>query len=256
MSNYITDEHFGIELFMQLARDFIRQNTDQRNRQQRLYEHIPAHVQRLFQASEQAESENARRHHKAQALLFLRQHYQVLRAERARPLHQHGRLVRGGSNLHRIGKVILTDEASGTGKAGVVSSDREYWKREMVHEFSLRWASTSLQKRALIHDFLDGTDGVKIDLDTKDISDALDVIKPSNRIDSDGMTANALRALGFGCPEIVLYHVRAVLASQKLVERFVAEGQLKGKVSSVTSKQDVRAILPLPAFLDLCDCVL
>ena len=251
-----TSEHLEIESFMNFVRLFMNENADQRNRRQRRKERIPAHVQRLFEASEQALSEDARRHHRAQALLFLRRHYQVLRAEGARCLHGSGRLLRGSSNLHRIEKVILSSEASGSGKAGVVSTDREDWKCEMVHEFSIRWASGNLQKRALIYDFLDSSEGVEANIDIEDIWSAVDTIKPSNRIDSDGITADALRVLGFGCPEVVLHHVRAVLASRKVMERFVVDGSLKGKTSSLTAKQDVRSILPLPAFLNLCDCVL
>ena len=142
-----TSEHLEIESFMNFVRLSMNENADQRNRRQRRKERIPAHVQRLFEASEQALSEDARRHHRAQALLFLRRHYQVLRAEGARCLHGSGRLLRGSSNLHRIEKVILSSEASGSGKAGVVSTDREDWKCEMVHEFSIRWASGNLQKR-------------------------------------------------------------------------------------------------------------
>ena len=103
---------------------------------------------------------------------------------------------------------------------------------------------------------MDSSEGVEIKLDIDDIWSALDTIKPSIRIDSDSITADALRVLGCGCLEVVLHHVRAVLASRKVIERFVVDGSLKGKTSSLTAKQDVRSILPLLAFLNLCGCVL
>ena len=65
-----------------------------------------------------------------------------------------------------------------------------------------------------------------------------------------------MRVNDFGHLEFVLHHIRACLALRSLIERFFVDGQMKGKLSSVTVKQDVRVILLLPAFLNLCDCML
>ena len=85
---------------------------------------------------------------------------------------------------------------------------------------------------------------------------ALDAIKSSDRLDTDGLTPNSLRIMGFACAENVLQIVRLILASRELVRGFTINGQMKGKTSSRTSKRDIRAILPLPSILCLCDCIL
>ena len=85
--------------------------------------------------------------------------------------------------------------------------------------------------------------------------DALDAIKAADRVDSDGLTVNTLCLLGFVCMDAVTEIVKSVLASRKLVNEFVIDGQIKGNISSTTTKKDVRVILPLPALLVLCEFV-
>ena len=151
--------------------------------------------------------------------------------------------------------MVLSSQASGDAAAGQISGDRSKWQHEVVFEFAQRWASKDLQTRAVLNDLIAATEGAILDISVTELFDALDVIKPSSRLDDDGLTPDVLRVIGFTCPLLVIHIVQSLLASRKAVERCVIVAQIKGKLSSTTAARDVRAILPLPAILALCDCI-
>ena len=244
---WVSAEHYSIGKFIALARLFIMQCKDKRNRQQRHDDRIPPHVKQLFESSDRAQSEDARRHLRSQALCFLRAHHQAQRADQARAKHKHGRIIRSVSHLHRISSMVFSSQASGDAAAGQISGDRSKWQHEVVFEFAQRWASKDLQTRAVLNDLIAATEGAILDISVTELFDALDVIKPSSRLDDDGLTPDVLRVIGFTCPLLVIHIVQSLLASREAVERCVIVAQIKGKLSSTTAARDVRAILPSSA---------
>ena len=83
----------------------------------------------------------------------------------------------------------------------------------MQHELGERWASSNYKQRAIINGFFDGAERVQGDTSVENILDTLVAIKASDRVDSDGLTANALCLLGFACVDVVTEIVKCVLAS-------------------------------------------
>ena len=245
-----------LESFRFFALLFIQENIDKRTRRQRRDQRMPQHVKELFSKSETATSEHARRHYRSQAILFLRRHYQEQCVQQAHCRQPQGRLLQSSSHLHRITEMVLTAEASGVAACGTLSANRADWQREVSNEFGKRWAHNDYHKRSIINDYLARSDGAPLQITYGELWAAVNAIKSSNRLDSDGLTANSIRLLTFACPDMVLQIVKLVLASRQHMNDFIIEGQMRGKTSSSTTKHDVRVILPLPSILCLCDCIL
>ena len=243
------------EQFKTYARTFIQANSSKLSRSMRRQLRIPLHVRNLFKQSEDSTTEEARRHFKSQAVQFLRMHYQEVRAQEARSEHMKGRLLHSVPRLHRITEMVLSAEASGPDHAGKVSVNKSDWQREIEFEFGLRWAANDLHLRTIIKDFLARTENAQIHVSDVELIEALECIKSSNRVDLDGLTPFSIRCLGFHCTSTVLTVIQSVLTSYEQMRSFIIDGQMKGKLASRTGRRDVRAILPLPALLAVCDCI-
>jgi hypothetical protein len=157
--------------------------------------------------------------------------------------------------LHAIRSVIVTRSSDGA-STDTKCYDREVWKETIKTEFCKRWACKDLHRRSLILDLLASFTSVAVTCDFCDVQRALDNLKPSKRIDSDGVCVLAARIIAISDPTALPDVLNTILADDKTMTAQTVNGIVKGKRSRDSRPEDCRAILPMPTLLGIADYIL
>ena len=89
-----------------------------------------------------------------------------------------------------------------------------------------------------------------------DLGAALAKIKNAGKIDHYGVSVAAISLLAFACPALVCGFLEAIISSSARMSEITVKGCVFGKESSVTPASSIRAIMPLPAVLQVLDALL
>ena len=93
--------------------------------------------------------------------------------------------------------------------------------------------------------------GIKLYLDR--VISLVDRLKLCNMIDTEGITSSALRLIARVVPHLFCDDVFHVTSSSSTLKDVLVGGNVKGRVSSATPPQDLRAYLSMLALMQLCD---
>ena len=84
---------------------------------------------------------------------------------------------------------------------------------------------------------------------------ALDSIAKTTNRDHAGVSILIIRVFVFGCPDAAVSLFSNLFQHMSLMQSFVVEGIVYGKVSKFPAAEQTRAILPLPSILVVADAI-
>jgi hypothetical protein len=165
-----------------------------------------------------------------------------------------GAAINRVTKLKTINALVLT-AASGS-EQGSTSRNRADWSQEIATEYNRRWKSTDMQRRSLLKDVVASFGREHCRVTRDDVARAISNVKPSKRLDQDGLCMKALYLVFLRAPAAIVDVLNQLLESPDELKERTISGTIKGKISSITSVCDTRSLLPLPSLLVLIDYIL
>ena len=245
------------DIFLSFVQTMMCANADERNRRHRRESGTHPDLKALYYRLANTSDVSTRRHLHKQAVLLKHHWYYQQRQEAFSGDVRAGKATHSCPKLFPIRAIYQTPVTFGSGNCHqrVPSYNKTVWEQEVRHEFETRWRCGDLNRLSLLLDIRAryARDAFKVDAFA--VLRALDKMKPSKRVDSSGVCTVALRVAAISRPDLVADAVNEVLASDTDLSSFEVRGSLKGKKSPTTWPADIRAILPLPALLEVADYV-
>ena len=216
---------------------------------------IPFAIRELWTKVRATTNDRDRAHLRRQAVQLQRIHRRTSQRRDARQLLNSAQGAHKGDKLHTVKAMRLFHTATER-NVNSMTYDREVWSAETKKEFSQRWKSDQLQRKALLHDFMVRTEGADLQITLEEVFHALDIQKHSYRLDATGVSPYAVRLMARVAPDYVAEAIGRLLSSRNELEQQIILAAGKGKDSSVTPSTKMRAIFVLPSLLQLGDTIL
>ena len=220
---------------------------DRRSCSQRHSDRMPLQLRDLYGCLARCAVENARVNLQKLAWKMRKKWLSDLRTLSLRRRVANGGVRTRSKKLHEITAILLPQEAGGR----QASLDRSEWSTELQRVYEEKWGSHCLQERVDIVDFVLRSDGVGVQLDAARWLAACEACNHASKCDEYGVSVAVLRAFIIACPEESCAFLNKLVASTPLLSWFQVEGRVFGKSSGVTEASATRAILPLPALLQV-----
>ena len=114
----------------------------------------------------------------------------------------------------------------------------------------------SLQRRVDILDVVLAADGDGVHISEQMLSKCFGHIRRRGKFDHYGIAVDSIRLLARAVPHVVVAFCAVAMSSTALMSDVVIKGTVFGKESSVSHATALRAILPLPAIMQVLDVIL
>ena len=158
-----------------------------------------------------------------------------------------GRALQRSRKLHKIEAMNIN---------GVSTIDREEWAAEIKKYYEEKWGCTRLQDRLNILDRIRRYDDVPFEIQMYQVSDAFLRMRKKFRNDANGICVAGLEMLYAAQPVPFKNWLQSFLSSSWQFSSLNIAAYINGKESKNTSVSKTRVIMPLPALLNLIDCLL
>jgi hypothetical protein len=248
--------NISAETFVNWAHIFMDETRDQRSRGERRKNHEPFQLSDLYSRASRAKDAVARRVllRRASAVrldIYRRSALTALRANL-----RDNKAVKPVTKLHTIRQMVMSERCMGQARAGKLTRDRNDWVEEVTCKFNDKWGGDAAHIRTDLVEKVRSLSDANLDISVADINHAFDKLKCTRKLDSMGLTTSALRLIARASPELVASTVQEILGSEELLKQLWINGRVQGKESSSPSADEVRAILPLPALLQIGDLII
>ena len=208
---------------------------------------VPDAVRLLYSQICECVDEGHRKQLHAQVVSCFREHRARVDAERAHFIVRTGKVFQRAKKLYPVESLILED--------GTRTASRDEWTAPLLHVFKSKWQTMALQQRELLLDMIRRTEGSSGNVQWHLLCEAVDCIKKVSARDAYGVSMLILRAFIFGNPTAAVSLFTNLLRDSSFMQTFYIQGTIYGKESAHTTPAKTRAILPLPALLNVVDAL-
>ena len=122
--------------------------------------------------------------------------------------------------------------------------------------FSSLWGSNSPQERVNLLDFIRGVENVKVEFDEALLLDVCSALPNVEKLDHYGISVHVIKIFCRACPALAVKFFAEAMASTRIMSSLLVRGQLFGKEGATAPANPLRAILPLPACMQVIDLLL
>jgi hypothetical protein len=136
-----------------------------------------------------------------------------------------------------------------------VVSDSQIWANEAQTAFGAKWGEKHAQSRANLLDYLYSAEGANVNLTAGELSSACAAIRHRRRLDYYGLSVAFVRLFIEAAPMEAVAFFQILVTSTKIMSAIELHGRCYGKESSLVDASSIRAIIPLPAVLQIADAV-
>ena len=218
--------------------------SDNRTCKQRSKARLPPFVAEALALAAATDDEQTSSNIRAAAWTDLRQHTISQRTAQLEAKAKAGGAIATKKKLHKI-SALLVD--------GKKLNDALDWGEHIAKVFEDKWGSTRLQLRHLVLDRCMEQEGSAIKFTENEIPEAVKKIRKRGIKDRGGVSVSIIALWASACPRACKKWFAAALASTAIMSGVHVEGKCLGKMSPVTEVKDIRAVLPMPAFLQVAD---
>ena len=206
---------------------------------------LPFQVRVDLRKAAELVDEEARRAAKRRAWAAMRRHVKSMATKSLAAAVRAGKAIKRTSNLRKIQKLTLVDDA-------VVCEPADVLERIAVH-FEEKWLCNSFAKRSCYAEFLEKLAGLSAPWQFDDIKRALANVKARKFVMHDGCSAAVLAPLAHAYGDRMVAWLAEAACSPALASEFVVHARVLGKSTVAPTLSEVRMILPLPPALQLLD---
>ena len=136
------------------------------------------------------------------------------------------------------------------------SRDAPIWEDQFQKHFGHKWGTDSSEGRKAIMDRIRQADGHPIRISKGDVNEAFAAIRRKKVKDHYGACVGSLFLMWHACPTVLLEFLAELIADTAWISSLCVRGRVFGKECPTTPVDKTRAILPLPALLQLIDALL
>jgi hypothetical protein len=158
-----------------------------------------------------------------------------------------GRVFSRSKKLHHLESLVED--------TGICTYDATKLEAALHKHFGGKWGARNAEGRAQLLEHLLESDGTKLNIPCESLHDAFMVVRQKRRLDKYGVSVGALLLILRACPAILIEFLRSFIASASMVSSIEVVGRVLGKESSVSPVNKLRAILPIPALMQLVDAL-
>ena len=186
---------------------------------------------------------------KKQAHQLLVRHIAAQRSEAAKKSIMNNRAFSKAKKLHTLQSLLLP--APGGSLRRCV--DQAAWDPLIAEHFGGKWKTADLQQRLNVLDFELRSESHEPQFSCGQVGNAIARLRNPNKIDAHGLCPRVLHVM-FSCqPHIVADYINMAAASTPTMSSMCIDGRVYGKSSPHSLVKDLRAIMPLPACLQILD---
>ena len=130
------------------------------------------------------------------------------------------------------------------------------WGESLGSHFSVKWGARKLQHSVNSLDAILPFEGSAAPISEEQLSKALSKIRRKGKLDHYGVSVAAMLMVFRARPEAVTRLLSTSLGSAPAMAQLEVKGLVLGKVSAIAKVEETRAVLPLPAVMQVMDSVL
>ena len=209
---------------------------------------LPLKLRELYGRLSATTSEAERRRLQREAWELRKSWVAAFRTRRMRDCIAKGRVLSRSKKLYPLH--VLVDDDGSRQEEGV------QWELALHKYFGQKWGAKNESARAQLMSRILHTDGGAVEVPCESLDAAFQRIRQKRRLDIYGTSVGALLLLWRACPLIFRCFIASFIASASMVSSLEVHGRVLGKESSVSPVSKLRAILPLPALLQVADALL
>ena len=220
---------------------------DGKSSAQRSQARVPEEVKQLWSQATHCSSEEEGFQIREMAKEVLKQHILQTKLDQLEVNARRGQAPVPKKTLHELSHLLLSEEWNGM---------REEWQAPVQKHYVAKWGGNDLQQRLNVLDLCLSHEGMEMDISPEDIVVAAKQLNRVDVKDSDNVAARAWLLWAESCPAQSCAWLRRVLASTPDMKQFSIVGKVKGKRGQKSALEDLRAILPLTAALQVADAII
>ena len=239
-----------LEMFHSFLLEVQRMWGDRRSCKARRVARVPDCLRDLYARIAGSTTEPERRALQQTAWNTLKKWKEECNASRVAENVRKGRVLSKAKKLHTIDALVLPGDLENH------SVTDNLWQDPIHKQFADKWGASRHQLRLHVLDFIFQAEAHPIRITWDMLFTACTKPAKRSKLDHYGVSVEVIRLLCTACPDTAAHFFESLLGSTPLMASISIQGRLYGKESCTTPPSQIRAILPLPAVLQVCDCIL
>lgn len=215
---------------------------------QRRFLRLPSHLREMYRTLAETEDEDERRRLQRQAWDLRKSWVAAWKTRCIRDTAAKGKVISRSKKLHQLEALTEND--------GSRMNDSSRWEEALGRHFGDKWGTSNAAVRTQLMEQVVKTDGAELVVPSEGMLAAFRAIRRKRKLDNYGVSVGVLLLLWLAVPSLFMNFIVALITSVTMMSSIEVKGCVFGKESRIASVNKVRAILPLPALLQVVDALL